>query len=417
MNDAPDVSVVVPYYERPDHLERLVAGLDAQTLDPSRFELVVADDGSAVPPTVSPRAYAVRVVSQPDLGFRAAAARNLGARSSRGDVVAFVDQDCVPAPEYLERMLAATTGEWSLTVGHRLHAELDGLTGDATLAWLRGAGPAPTVLPEPQWLLDAYARTDGLTRDDPRSYQLVISATLTVHRALLTRIGGFDESLTRYGGEDWDLGHRALVAGADTRWLEEAVVWHDGADLPSRTGWQEAKNRETLALASRVPDRDLRGEHLTWRVPDVVVRLRRGGHDVTDDPDATGTTEDVAVTLAAESLLRGTDARVWLDGPVPEGLEDPRLHEGPVPADVLGRARWIVDADVAVLTGTTLRRIVDSAPLRVPGLWVRSTRDENRSARGVAVQEPATSLPAGVGLAAVPPATVLERWWQSREPS
>ncbi len=171
-------------------------------------------------------------------------------------------------------------------------------------------------LDEPQWLLDGYARTLDLTRPDPRSYQLVISAVLSVSRTLHERLGGFDESFSTYGGEDWDYGHRALVAGADLRHLVDAVVWHDGPDLPGRGDWIGAKNAETLTLAALVPDRDVRGDHLVWSVPDVVIRL-----------DATGA-DAASVVASVESLLAGSDAHVWLDGAPELPLQDPRVHHG-----------------------------------------------------------------------------------------
>ncbi|MEO7236226.1 MAG: glycosyltransferase, partial [Lapillicoccus sp.] len=107
MSPAIDISVVVPVYGHPEQLDRLLAGLDRQTLAADRFEVVVSDDGSLEPPQAGPRAYEVGTVRQHDEGFRAAAARNLGAGAASGDVIAFLDQDCVPAPDYLERVLAA----------------------------------------------------------------------------------------------------------------------------------------------------------------------------------------------------------------------------------------------------------------------------------------------------------------------
>ena len=77
------VSVVVPYYQTPELLELMVAALEGQTWPADRLELVVADDGSRQAPVIR-TTLAHRVVRQPDLGFRAAAARNLGWRAARG---------------------------------------------------------------------------------------------------------------------------------------------------------------------------------------------------------------------------------------------------------------------------------------------------------------------------------------------
>ena len=84
----PDVSVVIPHYNDPASLERVVHAVRAQDYA-GAVEIVVADDGSAEPPAID----GVRVVRQADEGFRAAAARNLGAAAATGEVLAFLDAD------------------------------------------------------------------------------------------------------------------------------------------------------------------------------------------------------------------------------------------------------------------------------------------------------------------------------------
>ena len=393
--------MVVPLIERQDQLDRLLAGLDLQTLPAGRFEVVVADDGSRVAPRVGSRGYQTSVVRQADEGFRLAAARNLGAAAAAGDVLVFIDQDCVPAPDYLEKVSSVTTAPWDLTVGHRLHADLHGWTADAVRGWLRGDGAAPQPIDEPAWLLDGYERTADLTRPDDRAYQLVIGAAVSVSRRLHEELGGFDHTFRAYGGEDWDYGHRAHVAGAEMRWLPDAVVWHDGPDMPGRGDLTAVKNAETRELARRLPDADVRGAHLVWSIPEVVVRL-----------DAAGA--DPAVVIASvESLLAGTDAHVWLGDGVASPLEDPRVHAGRPGAAVLARARWLVDCDMVLLHGTTLRELTRAAPVGSPHLRICSTRDANRRSRGAEPVRP-RSLPGGVRVERLVETPVLERHWQSR---
>jgi hypothetical protein len=273
--------------------------------------------------------------------------------------------------------------------------------------WLQGGGPGPRELTEPQWLLDGYARTADLTEPDPRAYQLVIGAAITLHAELFARLGGFDESFRSYGGEDWELGHRALVAGADTRWVRDAVVWHDGPDLAGRgADLVSMKNAETLALASRIPDRDLRGENLVWTVPDIVVRLRSSG-------------ASAAVLLASiESLLAGSDAHVWIDdveaaAAVLSVVNDARIHGGQPPSRILERARYRVTADPVLLTGTTLRKLSAEAPLATDGVQIAAARDLNRATRGLPppVSRPWPTCSTVERLRDEP---LLERLWQGR---
>jgi GT2 family glycosyltransferase len=402
----PEISVVVPYFERQDQLDRLLAGLDHQTVSSGAFELVVADDGSPRSPVVGRRAYPTRVVRQPDDGFRPARARNLGAAASTGRVVVFLDQDCIPTPDYLRLVADAATSPWSLVVGHRLHADLDGWRPPAVAEWLVRGGPQPRVIPEPGWLLDGYARTAGLTRPDDHAYQLVLGAAVSLHRHLFDLLGGFDPTFCVYGGEDWDIGHRALTAGADLRWLDDAVVWHDGPDLAGRAGdLASTKNAETLALATRVPDPDVRGRHLVWRVPTVVVRLRAGR------------TPLPTVVASIESLLAAADAHVWVDEPMGSELvgvlEDPRVHAGAPSSAVLARSRYEVVCEPVLLSGGSLHDLEASTPVERPGFRMVRIRDANRHRRGVPWPD-GDPWPSRMEVDVPGPAVQLERHWQEQ---
>ncbi|WP_156875708.1 glycosyltransferase [Ornithinimicrobium pekingense] len=344
----PAVSVVVPYYRNQELLDLLLRRVAAQAGVAGGLEVVVADDGSPRPPeTGSAGQVPVRVVRQEDRGFRAGAARNLGARAARGRVLAFLDGDTVPDDDYLATLQQACLGGTVLAVGRRRHADLRGL--------LRGAGregavpwPPAEPLPEPGWLTQGYAATQDLEAADDTSFRFVISAVMGVGRPLWEAVGGFDEELVGYGGEDWDLAWRAWLAGARLRHLPAAVAWHDGADLGGR---QEAsaelarvKNAETARLAPRLPHPLVRGRGWVHDQPDVVVVLH---------PDGWSAGQLVVVT---ESLLRQGDVGIWMPAASLEELGaevagSGRLHAGLPAARVRRRARALVEVDrpVAVL--------------------------------------------------------------------
>ncbi len=116
------MSVVVPYYNDPGGLAQLYAALARQTAEPK--EIVVVDDGSP-----AARAAAsvpcgdlerVRVVVQRNAG--AATARNAGAALATAPVVAFVDSDCVPDPDWLERTNRAVEDGLAIAYG-RVYSE------------------------------------------------------------------------------------------------------------------------------------------------------------------------------------------------------------------------------------------------------------------------------------------------------
>ena len=104
----PSVSVIIPTRDRPDLLRRAVASVRAQTLSPTEV-IVVDDDGgvAAAPPLADP---AVQVVGN-DRARGASGARNCGAASARGSVLAFLDDDDAWAPTYLATAVAKLAAE------------------------------------------------------------------------------------------------------------------------------------------------------------------------------------------------------------------------------------------------------------------------------------------------------------------
>ncbi|WP_431779316.1 glycosyltransferase family 2 protein [Microbacterium aurantiacum] len=281
----PRVSVIVAHYDQPDELARTLAALAAQDHPADRLEIIVADDGSPHPVSVP---AGVRVVRQEDRGFRLAAVRNLGVRASTGDILCFLDADTAPEPGYISALtrLPALLPD-TVTVGRRRHADLAGVPVQTPVAEaVRGR-----ELAEPAWLADAYARSRNLLDADDRSYRYVIGAVIACSRRLFDDVGGFDESFTAYGGEDWEWAHRAWQAGALLAHVPDAVAWHDGPEWAGREGSdRERANAQTLRLAASVPVSGSAGFGVRRSMPDLAVYL-------------TGEHSDAALFVCVDSIL------------------------------------------------------------------------------------------------------------------
>jgi glycosyltransferase involved in cell wall biosynthesis len=102
-----DVSVIIcAHNPRPKSLERTLGSLRAQTLSNQKWELIVIDNASAEPIAdnwdLSWHSSA-RHVLEPELGL--SSARQRGMQESQGDLLVFVDDDNVLAPDYLSEAL------------------------------------------------------------------------------------------------------------------------------------------------------------------------------------------------------------------------------------------------------------------------------------------------------------------------
>ncbi|WP_222678181.1 glycosyltransferase [Rhodococcoides corynebacterioides] len=338
---AVSVSVVVPYYRQQNQLSMVLAALERQDFPRDRLEVIVADDGSPEPPQVE-CGIPVTVVTQEDRGFRAAAARNLGAAAATGDVLCFLDADTVPEPGYVRALVRLPSLiPDALTVGRRRHADLTALG--------RLPEPGDPLLDEPGWLLDAYRGSRNLLDADDRSYRHVISAVMCCRRTFFDEVGGFDESFTSYGGEDWELANRAWLAGAVLAHVPTAVAWHDGPDWAGRPDdrRRDAKNGEAMALAPLVTDPAARRHGVRYAVPDVTAVVHSEGH----------TAASLMVTVG--SILRHGDVTVWVDGAEASsfvgtwGIDDPRVRVGSPTAADTARSRFAVEVGGRAVLGET----------------------------------------------------------------
>ncbi len=317
------VSVVVVHHDQERQLTRTLAALARQHYPRDRLEVIVVDDGSRRVPEVP---EGVRLLRQERRGARRAAARNRGARASRGEILCFLDADTAPEPAYVHRLvrLPSLTPE-AVSVGRRRHAGLDAVDPAADITT---AGPA-NELPAPAWLHDGYAATRDLRDAGPRAFRYVISAVLGCTRWFFDELGGFDEAFVEYGGEDWEWAYRAWLSGAVFAHVPDAVAWHDGLDWGARevTDRRAQKNAEAMRLAQLITAEGHRPRGLLGRRAQIVVELA-------------SELSEPAAFICVDSLLEALPRAAVLAPARLASLfaDDPRV----VPADgrVRERVRW-----------------------------------------------------------------------------
>lgn len=100
------ISVIIPCRNEEKYVSRCLEALQAQTMDPADYEIILADNMSTDRTVEIARGYAprVRVIQEPKLSSYAA--RNAGVRLATGRILAFTDADCVASADWLERIAA-----------------------------------------------------------------------------------------------------------------------------------------------------------------------------------------------------------------------------------------------------------------------------------------------------------------------
>lgn len=202
----PRASVIVPTYNRAASLDRLLDALDSQCVAPERFEVVVVDDGSTdhTPEVLRGRRHvsSVRQVNQGP-----GAARNHGVLESTSPLIVFVDDDCVPEEDWLQRLIEADDAAGPQVAGF-----------GGRIAPLHRSFLADFV--QGERLVD-HSPLDG----DPAGLRYIVTANAAFRRTQFRSVGGFDRAMSE-AGEDVDLSLRLRALGHRLVRVPDATVRH-----------------------------------------------------------------------------------------------------------------------------------------------------------------------------------------------
>jgi cellulose synthase/poly-beta-1,6-N-acetylglucosamine synthase-like glycosyltransferase len=201
--DWPSVSVVLPVYNGEDILGPCIDSLLALDYPPERHEIIAVDNASTDASAERLAAYGdrLRPLFEPRRG--AARARNRAIEAARGDIIAFIDADCIVEPGWLKALIEPLRREPEIAgVGGRIRA-------------LPGA--------------NAIARFGEEIHDHRKAIEVwhppyIISMGSALRRSALEATGLFDPAFLR--GQDTDLSFRLHLAGQRLRYAPRAVLYH-----------------------------------------------------------------------------------------------------------------------------------------------------------------------------------------------
>lgn len=217
----PFFSIIIPTYGRNRELSRCLGSIARLEYPPDRFQVIVVDDGNELPPNEIVGSYKdeldVCLVSQPHAG--PATARNTGADQAKGRFLAFTDDDCAPAVDWLQALGGRLTATPGCAVGGRtLNVLVDNIFSTASQMLIR-------------YLYTYYNAV-------PDRAQFLTSNNLALPTDVFFAVGGFDTAYVRTAAEDRELCHRWRQHGHPLIYAPEAIVYH-AHTLSFGTFWRQ----------------------------------------------------------------------------------------------------------------------------------------------------------------------------------
>lgn len=210
--ERPLVSICISHFNRPGYLKQAIASIEAQ--DYQNFEVVLVDDASSRREAIdyintlegvfSRRGW--QLIRNRDELF-VGAARNIAARSARGEYLKFMDDDNIAKSHELSTFVSVARRTGAAIVSCALdffgteHAPEPGAQPDSRFLFLGSAIAAGA-------LRNYFGDTNSLFR-----------------REVFLALGGFHE-IRRVGNEDWKLIGDAILRGYHLEAIPEALVWY-----------------------------------------------------------------------------------------------------------------------------------------------------------------------------------------------
>jgi glycosyltransferase involved in cell wall biosynthesis len=240
----PFISVIVTTYNWPQALTMVLQALAVQT--DLNFEVLVADDGSGAETLAVIETFSLHMpvplkhVWQVDAGFRAAAIRNQALQQASGQYIVFLDGDCIPRSDFVEKH-AKLAEAGHFVVGNRVllskHFTEDAISRKlplqqwSFLQWglARLLGNCNRFLSFLSLPIQAKWRKRWL-----KKWQGAKGCNLGIFKTDLVAVNGWEERFMGWGYEDSDLVIRLLNAGLARKEGRFALtvihLWHKEND-------------------------------------------------------------------------------------------------------------------------------------------------------------------------------------------
>jgi glycosyltransferase involved in cell wall biosynthesis len=206
----PSFSIIIPTHNTDVVLIQCLDALSSQSTGTKNFEVIIINDGGSTHIYEKLKflksRLTIRYFYQKNRG--PAAARNLGIRNAKGDIILFLDDDSVPTKDWFECVVNA----WER------FPDFDGI-GGYTKSDVTDSIYCRVNSDFFNWYLTQYS--------DDKFHPFLVTCNAGYRKSVLSSVGNFDESFKKASGEDRDLNVKISKLGGKLRLDKNILVYHD----------------------------------------------------------------------------------------------------------------------------------------------------------------------------------------------
>jgi glycosyltransferase involved in cell wall biosynthesis len=224
--ESPFVSVIIPVYNDNERLKICLDSLEKQTYPKHLYEVIVVDNGSetSIELLVQQFNQAVATYEGRPGSY---VARNKGISLAKGEVIAFTDSDCIPNPDWIEKGVTA-------------------LQSKPNLGLVAGKIDLFFKVPDRPNAIELY---DSIVMGFPQDEFIMeghfgATANVFTFKAVINRVGGFDETLKANGDRQW--GQKVFANGYKQLYAEDVCIHH-----PTRHEWQDLHKKSVRHIGGK----------------------------------------------------------------------------------------------------------------------------------------------------------------------
>jgi len=211
--DDPKISIVIATYNRPDMILNCIRSLNNLLIPDGKIEIVIVNDGSSVEYDLDAiqrtSRFPINYVVKDHSGI--CATKNKGIENSKGEFIAFLDDDMIPSPLWIVQLMS-------------------GFKNDQ----IAGVGSTNLTYPEDNQYtqyIDYRELARKAFRDKSGEILNVLTGSACIRKDVLVSVGGFNtrqsELGVNFGGDDVDLTWRIRNAGYSLGHVNEAICFHN----------------------------------------------------------------------------------------------------------------------------------------------------------------------------------------------